>query len=99
MHSNAQSFGANPFRLIGLASLNSTPLVSTFRGYFFAHSMQLVTPGSAANRAAAIGEPHRLHRLVGCLFVTDIVSNRMQPACPEQVQIQCPMRITKPGPL
>jgi hypothetical protein len=60
----SQSVGAKPLRLIGLAWLSSTPLVSTFRGYFLAQSMQVVTPGRAANLAAGMGEPHRLQRFV-----------------------------------
>jgi len=59
---NAQSVGAKPVRSIGLAWLISMPLVSTFRGYFLAHSMHVVTPGSASSRAAAIGLPQRAHR-------------------------------------
>ena len=58
-----QSLGANPFRLIGLAWLSSIPLVSIFRGCFLAHSMHVVTPGSASSRASAIGRSQSAHSL------------------------------------
>jgi hypothetical protein len=63
-----QSLGANPLRLIGLAWLNSIPLVSTFRGWRLAHSIQVVTPGRASSRAGAIGFPQRLHGLTEALI-------------------------------
>ena len=62
-----QSVGANPLRLIGLAWLSSMPRVSTFRGCRRAHSMQVVTPGNASRRAAAMGLPQRLHNLTAVL--------------------------------
>ena len=56
-----QSFGANPFRLIGLASLRSYFRGSTFGGKRLAQFTQTVTPGNASSRAAAIGWPHTVH--------------------------------------
>ena len=48
---------------MGLAWLNSTPLVSALRGYFLAQTMQVVTPGSASSRAGSIGFPHQVQSL------------------------------------
>src|SRR3954447_14354398 len=62
-----QSDGAKPFRLIGLAWLNSTLDVSTLRGYFFAQSIQVVTPGRASSRPGAIGWPQMLQSFLACV--------------------------------
>jgi hypothetical protein len=62
-----QSVGANPFRLIGLAWLRSSLLVSTLTGCFLAHSMHIVVPGSASRRAGAIAFPHKEHSFLGSL--------------------------------
>lgn len=48
-------------RLMGLAWLKSTWLVSTLIGYFLAHSMHVVAPGRASILAKAIGFPQMLH--------------------------------------
>ena len=42
-------------------------LVSTLRGFFLAHSMHVVTPGNASNRAAEIGRSQRMQSLWGVL--------------------------------
>ena len=68
-----QSERAKPVRSIWLASLMSTLLGSNFGGFFLAHSMHVVTPGSASSRVGAIGLPHRLQVFVGREFFFDIV--------------------------
>ncbi len=48
-------WGAKPLRLIGLAWLSSTPLVSTFLGYFLAQSMQVGDAGKGGQSGGGDG--------------------------------------------
>jgi hypothetical protein len=51
--------------------------MSTFGGFFLAHSMHVLTPGMAANRAAGISAPHMLQTLPGdfrSFFMTNLAS-------------------------
>ena len=72
---SVQSFGAKPFRQIGLASLKSTDRGSILMGFFRAHSTQIVTPGMAFNRAGAIGCPQKVQGLAAILFAVLIGEN------------------------